>query len=92
LLETHTGYIFCPDDKQSSAISHEIALKIAGCGISYNNQCSLYKKIGETGVVAILSLPPTHDETEGKSPRVTKNTRVLQSILGFLKANASTTN
>jgi hypothetical protein len=90
LLEPHKDNIFCADDKQSSAISHGIALKIAGCGISCNNLCSLYKKFGETGVVAILSLHPIHDETEGKSPPVTKNTRVLQSILGVLKAKAST--
>ena len=89
LFTTFMGNLYRPDGIRSSAISQGIALKIAGCGIRYNDLCSLYENFGDIGAVAILSLPPSTHKNE-KNPRITKRSRVLQSILEFLKTIKNT--
>ena len=89
LFTTFVGNLYRLDDIRSSAISQGIALKIAGCGIVYNDLCFLYENFGDIGVVAILSLPPSTHKNK-KNPRITKHSRVLESILEFLKTIKNT--
>ena len=88
LFTTFVGNLYRPDDIRSCAISQGIALKIAGCGIGYNDLCSLYENFGDIGVVAILSLPPSTQKM--KRTRVLQTTGVLESILEFLKTIKNT--
>ena len=86
LLQTFIGNLYRPNDA-NSPITHGMAQKLAGSGLSYDNLMILYRKYGTTGIVAVLSMAPTtcHD---GR-PRVTKNKRILGRIVQFFESNVS---
>ena len=87
LLQTFIGNLHRPNDA-SSPITHGMAQKLAGSGLSYDNLLTLYTKYGEAGIVAVLSMAPTTSH-DGR-PRITKNRRILGSIVEYLKSNVST--
>ena len=86
LLRTFTGTLYRPNDNQSP-LSHGMAQKIAGSGLSYDDLFTLYSKFGKAGVIAVLSMEPTTSH-ENKQIRVTKNKKVLANIVAYLKSNA----
>ena len=74
LLRTFTGTLYRTNDNQSP-LSHGMAQKIAGSGLSYDDLFILYSKFGKTGVIAVLSMEPTASH-ETKQIHVTKNKNV----------------
>ena len=64
-------------------ITKSMAEKIAGSGLTYDDLLKLFKEYGKTGLISILSKPPS---INGKRPRVTKTARVLNVILRHFEA------
>ena len=87
LLDTFTSTLYRPGDEQSP-ITKGMAEKMSGSGISYHDLCSLYRKFGKGGVIAVLNMAPSH-LVASKKPRVTRNKRILRNILAHLKSNVS---
>jgi hypothetical protein len=52
------GNLHIPNDA-NSPITHSMAQKVGGSGLSYTDLSTLYQKYGETAVVAVLSMEPT---------------------------------
>ena len=89
LLQTFRGTLYHPTNGEFP-IKQEIAEKIAGSGISYQDLKNVFEKFGAKGLVGVLSLPPS--SATSKAPRVTKTTRVLAKIVEHFKAVEETTN
>jgi DNA polymerase III epsilon subunit-like protein len=88
--QTFLGNLHCPNDVDSP-ISNAMALKIAGSGLTYDDLLQLWNSFGETGVVAVLHMPPyqQNDPCNASSkshPRVTKNKRIISSIVKFFQS------
>ena len=61
-------------------IKQQIAEKIAGSGISYQDLKNVFKKFGAKGLVGVLSLPPS--SATSKAPRVTLREGETSVFLG----------
>ena len=88
LLQTFRGTLYHPTNAEFP-IKQQIAEKIAGSGISYQDLKNVFKKFGAKGLVGVLSLPPS--SATSKAPRVTKTTRILARIVEHFKAMEETT-
>ena len=88
LLQTFRGTLYHPTNAEFP-IKQQIAEKIAGSGISYQDLKNVFKKFGAKGLVGVLSLPPS--SATSKAPRVTKTTRILAKIVEHFKAVEETT-
>ena len=92
ILQTFEGTLFCPNSAES-VISKAMAEKIAGSGLSYENLSSVYQTFGDAGIVGILSgahycqRQPQCPRSGGKTPRITNNKRILNSILIYFQSN-----
>ena len=58
LLQTFRGTLYHPTNAEFP-IKQQIAEKIAGSGISYQDMKNVFKKFGAKGLVGVLSLPPS---------------------------------
>ena len=79
LLQTMKNKLYSDDGFFQAAISKDMAEKIAGSGLSYADLQNLYTNHGRNALIAVLSKPPT--TSNNRKPRVTKDKRVLASIL-----------
>ena len=89
LLQTFCGTLYHPTNAEFP-IKQQIAEKIAGSGISYQDLKNVFETFGAKGLVGVLSLPPS--SATSKAPRVTKTTRILAKIVEHFKAVEETTN
>ena len=89
LLQTFRGKLFHPTDA-SFPVKQQIVEKIAGSGLSYQDLRNIIDKFGEKALIGVLSLPPSTSSPENKSPRVTKTTRILASIVQHFKVQKAT--
>ena len=89
LLQTFKGKLFHPTDA-SFPVKQQIVEKIAGSGLSYQDLTNIFDKFGEKGLIGVLSLPPSTSSTANKSPRVTKTTGILASIVQHFKMKKAT--
>jgi hypothetical protein len=90
--QTFVGNLHCPNEDHSP-ISHGMALKIAGSGLSYSVLHNLWEKFGETGVVGILFMPPYNPKDTRSStpsdknhPRATKSKRILSNVVKYFQS------
>jgi hypothetical protein len=60
-------------------ITKSMAEKIAGSGLSYDDLMQLFVKHDRKAMITVLSKPPT--TSKNNKPRVTKNPRILASII-----------
>ena len=88
LLQTLRGTLFHPTNAEFP-IKQQIAEKIAGTGMSYQDLQNVFEKFGVKGLVGILSQPPS--SATCKAPRVTKTTRIIARIVEHFKAAEKTT-
>lgn len=88
LLQTFRGTLYHPTNAEFP-IKQQIAEKIAGSGISYQDLKNVFEQFGAKGLVGVLSLPPC--SATSKAPRVTKTTRILAKIVEHFKAAEETT-
>ncbi|XP_046842972.1 uncharacterized protein LOC124437009 [Xenia sp. Carnegie-2017] len=79
LLQTMKYQLYSGDNFFQAPISYSMAKKNAGSGLSYSDLQNLYTNHGRAGLIAVLSKPPT--TSNNRKPRVTKNKRILASIL-----------
>ena len=88
LQQTFRGTLFHPTNAEFP-IKQQIDEQIAGSGISYQDLKNVFEKIGEKGLVGVLSLPPS--SATSRAPRVTKTNRILAKIVEHFKAVEETT-
>ena len=88
LLQTFRGTLYHPTNAEFP-IKQQIAEKIAGSGISYQDLKNVFQKFGAKGLVGVLSLTPSL--ATSKAPLVTKTTRILAKIVEHFKAVEETT-
>lgn len=86
LLQTFRGKLFHPTNADQFPIKQQMAEKIAGSGLSYEDLQNVFTKFGENGLIGVLSIPPS--SSDSKTPRVTKTTRILARIVEQFKTAA----
>ena len=60
-------------------IKQNIAEKIAGSGLEYDDMRNLYLRFGKKGLDSVLTKPPL--STISSAPRVTRTMRIVSAIL-----------
>jgi len=64
---------------QDSPVKQNIAEKMAGSGLEYEDLQNLFQRFGRKGFVGILSKPPL--SARSSAPRVTRTTRIVLAIV-----------
>lgn len=77
LLQSLSGRLFNP-----GPIKKQIAEKIAGSGLAYDDLQRVFTEFGKDGLIGILSKLPSSRPT---SSRVTRNTRILAAIFKYFR-------
>ena len=77
-LLSFRGKLYHPDH-QDSPVKQNIAEKMAGSGLQYEDLKNLFKRFGRKGLVCVLSKPPL--SARSSAPRVTRTTRIVLAIV-----------
>lgn len=64
---------------QDSPVKQNIAEKMAGSGLEYEDLKNLFNRFGRKGLVCILSQPPL--SARSSAPRVTRTKRIVLAIV-----------
>lgn len=77
-LLSFKGKLYNPGH-QDSPVKQNIAEKMAGSGLEYEDLKNLFNRFGRKGLVCILSQPPL--SARSSAPRVTRTKRIVLAIL-----------
>ena len=86
VLQSFRGKLFNAE-RDDGVLRKNIAEKIAGSGLAYEDLQRVFTQYGKEGLIAILRRPPTSISSSSTSPRVTRTGRILAVILKHFQDN-----